>query len=371
MRRVTIVVPGLVGGPEEESGLRPLPEALQRIVEGSAVSRLSPLPPSATPEAAYLALDPTSVHVAQGPLTVAALGHLPPDGSVHFHLSLCSVDASGVLRSVDDAVPAENELDAVFAAVERLRTSSLTPLRGEMTDHALVWESGSLDMSTTPIAEALGDDAYARLPKGEGEPMMRRFIDDSINLLSALEVNHMRSEEGQPLLNCLWPWGQGFRPALPNLPLRRGDVAHVVSGSMRLAGLCRMVGYAHGDRAAFGRGLQTNYDLVRDNALSHRLSLAVVGSVQEMRRHGRIDEIAWNVERLSQTVIEPLLGQQEPWELRIASPGDEAGLALTYKSQSPAENALPFDERVLDDPRSPILPLWELLQGAYRGDIQA
>jgi 2,3-bisphosphoglycerate-independent phosphoglycerate mutase len=371
MRRVTIVVPGLVGGPEEESALRPLPEALQRVVEGASLSRLSPLPPSATPEAAYLALDPTSVQVAQGPLTVAALGHLPPDGSVHFHLSLCSVDGDGVLHSVDDAVPTENELDVVFAAVERLRTQSLTPLRGELTDHALVWESGSLDLLSTPIVEAFGGDAYARLPKGEGEPMLRRFIDDSINLLGALEINHVRREEGLPFLNCLWPWGQGFRPSLPNLPLRRGDVAHIVSGSMRLAGLCRMVGYAHGDRRAFGRGLQTNYDLVRDNALSHRLSLAVVGSVQEMRSHGRTDEIAWNVERLSQTMIEPLLDQQEPWELRIASPGNEAGLALTYKSQSPAENTLPFDERVLDDPRSPTMPLWEFLQGAYRGEIQA
>lgn len=368
MRRVTVIVPGLVGGPEEESALRPLPESIQRIVERSSLARIAPLPPSATPEAAYLALDPNKVQVAQGPLTVAALGHRPPEGSVHLHLTLCSVDDDGTLRSVDDAIPTEGELDAVSAAVEQLRTKVLTPLRGELTDHALVWESGSLDMATTPAKGAFGKDAYAHLPKGEGEPMFRRFVDDSINLLNALEVNYIRREEGLPLLNCLWPWGQGFRPSLPNLPLRRGDVLHVASGSMRLQGLCRIVGYSHGDRAVFGRGLQTNYDLVRDNALSNALSLAVIGSFHEMRTHGRIDEIAWNVERLCQALIEPLLGLEEPWELRIAAPGEGTGLGLTYRSYAAQTSTAPFDERVLDDQRVPLVPLWEFLQGAYLGE---
>jgi 2,3-bisphosphoglycerate-independent phosphoglycerate mutase len=383
VRRVTIVVPYLASGPDRESGLRSLPSALQHVIEHATVVKLAPLAPSATPEAAFLAMNPVEAVVAQGPLTVAFLGHEPPEKSVHFHLTLCSVDETGVLSSVSDvqerAADFVSELDALFGAVARLKTPSLTPLRGAGLDHALVWENGSLEMHTATPSDAFGHDVFSVLPKGEGEELLRRFIDDSVNLLNTLESNHMRREEGLPSLNCLWPWGQGFRPDLPNLPLRRGDVVHVVSGSMRMQGLCRLVGYSHGDRHAFGTKLQTNYDMVRENASAHRLSLAVIHSIEEMQRHGRTDEIAWNLEQLSTKVVSPLIEAEEPFELRLAAPGghcsvgsapegsSSTGLMLTYVSDRRANNTVPFDERVFDDVRVPTANVWEFLHPGFLG----
>ncbi len=366
--------------------MRPLPAALQHVVEGATVVKLAPLGPSATPEAAFLALNPAEVQVAQGPLTVAALGHRPPERSVHFHLTLCTVDEGGVLRSVSGAKgsvsPSLSELDLVFGAVERLKTHELTPLRGEELDHALVWEGGSLDNETTPPSEAFAQEIFSVMLRGEGDELLRRFVDDSVNLLNTLEVNHVRREEGQPVLNCLWPWGQGFRPSLPSLPLRRGDVVHVVSGSMRMQGLCRLVGYSHGDRHKFGTKLQANYDLIRENAMSHTLSLAVVHSVEEMQRHGRTDEIAWNIEQVAENVVRPMLerSKEDAFELRIVAPGGNCstgappegastiGLALRYSSDRLADNSFPFDERVVDDVRVPTANVWEFLHGAFLGD---
>ncbi len=354
-------------------------------MEGATVVKLAPLASSATPEAAFLALNPEDAQVAHGPLTVSALGHLPPERSVHFHLTLCSVDESGVLRPVSDlqerVPPSRSELDAVFDAIARLKTPTLTPLRGEETDHALVWEGGSVDMDTSSPDEAFGHDVFSVLPRGEGEEMLRRFVDDSVNLLNTLEANHVRREEGLPPLNCLWPWGQGLRPDLPNLPLRRGDVLHVVSGSMRMQGLCRLVGYTHGDRHSNGTKLQTNYESVFENAMAHRLSLAVIQSVEEMQRHGRTDEIAWNLEQISEKVVRPLLERsgEDPFEMRLVAPGghcstvappngaSKVGLALHYSSDRRADNPVPFDERILDDLRVPTKNVWEFLHPGFLG----
>ena len=372
MRRVTIVLPYLVARPESESALRPLPAALQHVVEGATVARLRPVPETTTPEAAFIGLDPNAFQVAQGPLTVAALGHRPPERSVHFHLTLASVDEQGKLRPAT-IEHATEDLDAVFEAAARLKTKTLTPLQGEGLDHALVWEDGSLELSTTPPQEAYGSGFLEKAPQGDGEALLRMFIDDSVNLLSSLDVNHKRKEEGRPPLNCLWPWGPGFRPDLPNLALRRGDVATVLSGSMRMEGLARIVGYRHSDRRAFGARLQTNFEQVLASAKANRLTLALVTSIEEMQRHHRADEIAHNLDLLASKVVAPLLEAEaeEAFELRIVAPGGHAGvgvlpetsspigLALTYLSHRKNKNDLPFDERVLDDPRASITNLWE------------
>jgi 2,3-bisphosphoglycerate-independent phosphoglycerate mutase len=316
---------------------------------------------------------------------VAALGHRPPEGSVQFHLTLCSVDNEGKLALAEPGPDMfvrggrVGELDELFTVAQRLRTQALTPLKGEGTDHALVWEGGSIDNETSSPGEAFGRELFSVLPRGEGESLLRRFVDDSVNLLGTLESNAVRRDEGLAPLNCLWPWGQGLRPDFPNLPLRRGDVVHVLSGSLRMQGLCRLAGYAHGDRHAFGTKLQTNYGLILENATAHQLSLAIVHSVEEMQRHGRTDEIEWNLEQLAANVIGPLLEREDPFELRLVAPCGQStagalhsgsspiGLGLMYSSESLAANAFPFDERVLDDARVPTLNCWEFLQGGLLG----
>ena len=382
MRQLTLVVPHLVSDPEQESALRTLPPGLGRAVELGKIVRLDPLERTTTPEAAWLALDPSKVQVPQGPLTVSALGHRPPARSVHFHLSLCSADEGGLLQIVEGR-PSDDEVHCVFQEVERLATSTLSPLIGEGTDHALVWEGGSLEMSSDPPDSVVGRPLMDHIPQGEGDKVLRRFIDDAVNVLSPLELNHVRLEEGQRPLNCLWPWGQGFRPDLPNLPLRRGDVVYVESGSMRMQGLCELVGYSHGDRERFGTALKTDYGRILKTTTRQSLSLALLNSIEEMQRHGKVDEIVWNLVQLSEKVIEPLMDNEveEPFVLRVVAPGGHAsisgaperasatGLGLKYDSRRPMSNGTPFDERVLDDPRVPTQKVWEFVHpgliGAY------
>jgi len=382
VRQLTVVVPYLVSEPEQESALRSLPEGLQRMVECGSVSKIEPLSEATTPEAAWLALDPDEVQVPQGPLTVAALGHRPPSGSVHFHLSLCSADEDGKLQ-IPEHKPTTTEVKRIFQEVQMLATRALTPLEGEGPDHALVWEEGSLEMAAQAPAIVAGKPILNNTPQGEGEKILRRFIDDAVNILDPLEVNHIRREEGMRPLNCLWPWGQGFRPDLPSLPIRRGDVVYVESGSMRMHGLCDMVGYRHGDRAKFGKGIRTDFDRILRITKKQKISLTLLHSIQEMQAHARIDEIVWNLEQLSEKVFEPLMENEErsPFVLRLVAPGGQAsidsapelasstGLALVYDSRKALKNNVPFDERVLDDPRVPSVRAWEFIHpgliGAY------
>lgn len=85
--------------------------------------------------------------------------------------------------------------------------------------------------------------------------MLRRFIDDSINLLGEQEFNLRRIDEGLAPVNLIWPWGQGFPPVIPNLALQRGTPCHVLSPALGLRGLSKMCGYTHGPTSGTNAGL--------------------------------------------------------------------------------------------------------------------
>ncbi|MBS1709651.1 MAG: hypothetical protein JSS65_13140, partial [Armatimonadetes bacterium] len=242
--RLVIVAPWLVAAEGHEQFLDPLPSAMRQMVEQAKVFRLQPMQRQLTPEASFLGLPPDLVRLAPGPLLVSALRHDPPMDSVQFQTTLMSLDADGLARPIASQLGQE-EVREVTGQAKRLDTRTLTFLPGEGTEHALVWEKGSLDLGTTTPAELSGKAIKRHLPEGDGEPILRRFIDDSVDLLGDLEINRRREGEGEPKLNLLWPWGFGFRTPVPNLALRSGEVAQVHSDSMRLEGLTRLVGHDH------------------------------------------------------------------------------------------------------------------------------
>lgn len=189
-------------------------------------------------EAAYVGLPPT--RIADGPLIVAALGAEPPERSLQFHLSLLGLQDGLVVPPP----PSTAEAAVVKPLLSKLDTKRLTGLWGEGLDHALVLD-GFWDLGTTPLPEALGRFQEV-LPEGEMESTLRRYIDDSVNMLSELELNVRRIDEGVAPLNVLWPWGQGSPRRLPHLGLRRGSVLTVESPSLRMRGMARLVGYRSG-----------------------------------------------------------------------------------------------------------------------------
>jgi hypothetical protein len=146
-----------------------------------------------------------------GALAAAAFGPTLESREVGFVLTLGSVDGHGRLAPCEADPEDERDLMAAAAA---LSTPRLALRAGSGGTHALVWARGSLDLACAPWGGAVGRDLAACLPEGDGEPLLRRLVDDSVNLLGAHPANRRRAEEGLPPANVLWPWepGRGFAP---------------------------------------------------------------------------------------------------------------------------------------------------------------
>lgn len=329
---------------------RPGP-AWQRLTARGEIARIRPA--TGMPEAAWLGLDPERTQASEGVLTVAALGAQPPPRSVHFAVNPLVLGPDS-MHPPTTQLREDERLELVRCA-ERLNTSRLTFLAGTH-QHGLVWEDGSTDLYIPP-PDAVGSYRDS-LPQGDGEPMLRRWIDDAINLLREAEFNRIRAEEGIETIEVLWPWAPGFREALPSLALRFGAPVQVVSGSLQLQGLARLCGARHGDPGAFGRGTSTRLEQLTEPAAG--VLIGVVSAFAEFDPIEQEQERWWLTQELERRVWAPL-GELDDLRLMVTSETAEGGLVLQYDARRPRENSVPFAERVLDDRTIPQKPLHEHL----------
>ncbi len=274
--------------------------------------------------------------------------------------------AGGTAATVGVEIRADEQREVLDLA-KKLNTSSLTIVEGDGVDHGLVWEALG-DLGTTPPAEVDGKPIRGYLPEGDGELVLRRFIDDSVNILSETEMNLRRADEGLPTLNLLWPWGHGIRLPVPNLALRRGDPALVISSSLRQAGLARLAGYRHTGLREFGRGINTRLREIADRCLGEPASVVVLEAFKNLREVGRLDECAWLARELDGQLLRPVIDHSfiNPTQVTILAPSAQTGLGLTLSTPHTAvtRNPYPFDERSLDERLLPSRTLWEAVDAA-------
>jgi len=349
MRKTILILPDLATTVDGESAPRQNLPGLASMAERGEVSKLEILPEVETTEALFLGLNPKDVSMAQGPLTIAALGADPPERSTHFHLSLMAI-VDGIVHEHQHALPPE-QVDLALAKLERLNTRTLRIVRGEGADHGLVWE-GLGDVGTHSPGTASGKPYRVVLPEGDHEVAFRRMIDDSVNVLSELEFNAERMDQGLQPINLIWPWGPGVRHRLPNLALRRGEPAVVVSNSLRLSGLSRLVGYRHLDRSMMRQGLNAQWAAITSRASGESAMVVYSDVFTELRREKMLDEASWLIKEIDNVFIQPLLegAKESPAELLVASPSPKStGLGVTYRSGNLASSSLPFDERALEE----------------------
>ncbi|MBC8065270.1 MAG: hypothetical protein H7Y17_10595 [Chlorobia bacterium] len=349
MRKIVLILPGWLGEENEDSVLRQNLPGISRLAELGELSKLTPPPQTETPEALVLGMAPNLVNLAQGPLTIAALGADPPEKSTHFHLSPIAL-MDNVLHEHALDLPPE-QVDFVMERAKNLNTRNLTIVVGEGTDHGLVWE-GLGDLGTTNPHDANGKTYLQSLPQGDNEPALRRFIDDSVNILSELELNAERIDQGLLPINVLWPWGQGVRHRVPNLALQRGEPVEVVSPSLRLAGLTRLAGYRHAPRNLIDRGLNANWQTLAKKLLGGSTTVIWCPVFQELREKDQLEEASWLSKEIDEMFVDPILASARELSTRFAilSPSQAGnGLSALYETKMNGSNVIPFDERALEE----------------------
>lgn len=142
-------------------------------------------------------------------------------------------------EGVSLADPARLALDAGEAAALVAAVAPLFADWGELeASHPQRWElrlSRSLLLETRPLPDCIGLRVDPALPGGLDGAEWRRRLAEAQTLLHAHQVNRQRDGLGKPVVNSLWPWGQGALPEQAHT-----DFDAVWSDDPVVAGLCAL-----------------------------------------------------------------------------------------------------------------------------------
>lgn len=338
MSRAVLALPGLLDVPEGEPFL-PRNATLESLAAHGRVQRTAA--PRSLGE--WLGLEPEEADLAFGPLVVAALGADPPERSTSFALEVLGLEG-------DDLQPPPSltraEHGEIVAAARKLDTRRLTLVANDASPHGLVWEDWGEFEALSP-SDAVGKPFAESMPKGDGERDLRRYIEDSANLLAELELNRRRQGEGLPVAGVLWPFAPGMRRLVPNLALRYGPIP-VTGGDIGLRGLARLAGLRH-TPAPSGRGLDLPWSDLRAAAGS---GILVIPEFARLREQERFEEGRWLADRLVTQFLVPILEElatDERRSLTVVASGPAGGLTLELRGRPNLESGPPFDERAFED----------------------
>lgn len=384
MKYILLVPDGAADEPIDElDGKTPLEVAktpnLDRLSETGLVGAVQVTPTDMYPgsDAANMALlgyDPKKFYTGRGPVEAAAMGIPMEAKDVAFRCSLITTDGETLIDYSAGHIATEDSKPIIEYANEKLGTRAMKLFPGVSYRHILRWSEGPVEVQTHPPHESMGKKLAEIYPVGDGDTKIRKFIDDSINLLDNHPYNRRMRDEGKPVANTLWLWSPGRAPLLPSFFQKRGMTGAVISAVDVVRGLGVLSGLEIVNVPGATGYFDTNYEgkaLYAVDALDrHDFVWVHVEAPDEAGHAGSIEEKIRAIEKIDHYVVGTLIEKmKERNDFRLLcvpdhmTPIKRRGHAvgpvpyLLYDSRKPLRgtNRYPYDERAVAESKS-VLP---------------
>ncbi len=384
MKYILLVPDGAADEPIDElDGKTPLEAAktpnLDRLSETGLVGAVQVTPTDMYPgsDAANMALlgyDPKKYYTGRGPVEAAAMGIPMEPKDVAFRCSLITTDGETLLDYSAGHIATEDAKPIIEYANEKLGTRAMRLFPGVSYRHILRWSDGPVEVQTHPPHESMGKKLAEIYPVGDGDTKIKKFIEDSINLLDNHPYNRRMRDEGKPVANTLWLWSPGRAPILPSFFQKRGMTGAVISAVDVVRGLGVLAGLEIVNVPGATGYFDTNYEgkaLYAVDALErHDFVWVHVEAPDEAGHLGDIEEKIRAIENIDRYVVGTLIEKmqtRDDWRLLCVpdhmTPVKRRGHAigpvpyLLYDSRKPLRgtNRYPYDERAVAESKS-VLP---------------
>ena len=384
MKYILLVPDGAADEPIDElDGKTPLEVAktpnLDRLAETGLVGavQVTPLemyPGSDAANMALLGYDPKKYYTGRGPVEAAAMGIPMETKDVAFRCSLITTDGETLIDYSAGHIATEDSKPIIEYANEKLGTRSMRLFPGVSYRHILRWTDGPVDVQTHPPHESMGKKLAEIYPVGDGDTKIKKFIEDSINLLDNHPYNRRMRDAGKPVANALWLWSPGRAPILPSFFQKRGMTGAVISAVDVVRGLGVLAGMEVVNVPGATGYFDTNYEgkaLYAVDALDkHDFVWVHVEAPDEAGHEGSIEEKIRAIEKIDHYVVGTIVDKMKDRnDFRLLcvpdhkTPVKRRGHAigpvpyLLYDSRKPLRgtNRYPYDERAVAESKS-VLP---------------
>ena len=261
-----------------------------------------------------LGYDPGLYYTGRSPLEALSVGvRMEPDDIV-FRCNLVTlteeepypektiVDHSSSEISTADA-------DILMDAVrEHFNSGEFQFYTGTSYRHIMIWKHGRVSQLEPPhdhLERVIGP----YLPQ---EACLRRFMEESFDILNNHPLNVQRAKEGLHKANSLWYWGAGTRPSLPNFTEKTGLKGAMISAVDLLKGIALGAGMLVCQVPGATGSIDTNWEGKAQAALQALLkdgcdfAYVHVEAPDEMAHQGLLQEKIESIEYLDSRLIAPI-----------------------------------------------------------------
>ncbi len=318
-----------------------------------------------------LGYEPSKYYTGRGPLEAAALEVPMGDRDALFRASLVTTDGETLLDYSSGHVSTEEARELIALVSEKLGSRAFAFFPGVSYRHILRVSDGSVNLSTTPPHDIQGKPLAPYLPTGDMESELRRLVYDSLDLLDNHPVNRRRRDDGKPVANTIWPWGQGRPTTLPDFFAERGKSGVMITAVDLLRGLARCARIRVVDVPGATGYIDTNYRGKAEYGLHALFAGGAdflflhVEAPDESGHEGNIEHKIRAIEDIDKYVVGTLLAafaeRKQPFRLLVA-PDHATPIALRTHREGPVpflifdstreeSGKLPYDERALPETR--------------------
>lgn len=299
-----------------EAANTPAMDALASMGELGMVQNVpaSMAPGSDVANLSVLGYDPGLYYTGRSPLEALSVGvQMEPDDIV-FRCNLVTlteeepypektiVDHSSSEISTADA-------DVLIDAIrEHFNSDEFQFYTGTSYRHIMIWKHGRVSQLEPPhdhLERVIGPF----LPQ---EACLRRFMEESFDILNNHPLNVQRAKEGKNKANSLWYWGAGTRPSLPGFTEKTGLKGAMISAVDLLKGIALGAGMLVCEVPGATGSIDTNWEGKAQAALRALLedgcdfAYVHVEAPDEMAHQGLLKEKIRSIEYLDGRLIAPI-----------------------------------------------------------------
>jgi 2,3-bisphosphoglycerate-independent phosphoglycerate mutase len=256
MKYIVLVGDGMADYPIKELDNRtPLELArtpnMDFIAKYGSLGRVKTIPDKMAPASdvaniSILGYSPEKFYTGRGPLEATNLGIEMESEDVAFRCNLVTVSADTLVDYSAGHISSKEAATLIKFIDDKLGTNRIKFYPGVSYRHILLIKRGTEqhleDLVCKPPHDISGQKIPQNLPRGDGENIIIKLMQDSHKILENHDINLVRIDLKENPANMIWLWGQGRKPDMPKFIDKYGLSGSVISAVDLIKGLGRILG---------------------------------------------------------------------------------------------------------------------------------
>ena len=329
MKYIILVGDGMGDRPMEDLGGKTVLEAakipnMDFIAEKGKVGLTNMIPTRMLPASdvanlSILGYNPKKYYTGRGPLEAANMGIDLKDDEVAFRCNLVTISDDKMADYSAGHISNEEAKSIIEELGSKLGTEDIKFYPGVSYRHLVVFkckdkeeQENFVKTKCAPPHDIAGKAIHgflpARTPQAE---VLKRLMNESINVLSDHEVNRVRIDLKENPANMIWLWGQGVKPFMPKFSKLYHVEGSIISAVDLIKGIGRIIGLDVIDVPGATGYYDTNYlgkaEYAIDSLKNKDFVFVHVEAPDEAGHNGDLREKIKAVEKFDKFVVGTIL----------------------------------------------------------------